>query len=262
MMQRENLKPGQVATVVFLRSCFKSNKINDATSHCVWTNMYSCVIQLEYFMIQCLKHKAKERPEKRRGNKENELRPPHLEQPGQRSTTVSNNKYCFYCEWCWVVSRWFIWNRIFNITKCFIDWFISFLICNKVALHTAQFTGSIQSDWLDWIVSSWAYIAIKRAEHKGFIWINILCYELEIRGETKSMVDYFYSLTFESILDWAFFSVRHSNNWVFTSLSTITTVITCCGMRECYLLTLFLTSSCHQFSHLIWIPQTHLFSQC
>lgn len=40
-------------------------------------------------MIQCLKHKAKERPEKRRGNKVNELRPPHLEQPGQRNTTIS-----------------------------------------------------------------------------------------------------------------------------------------------------------------------------
>lgn len=42
-------------------------------------------------MIQCLKHKAKERPEKRRGNKVNELRPPHLEQPGQWSTMVSKN---------------------------------------------------------------------------------------------------------------------------------------------------------------------------
>lgn len=42
-------------------------------------------------MIQCLKHKAKERPEKRRGNKVNELRPPHLEQPGQRNTMVSKN---------------------------------------------------------------------------------------------------------------------------------------------------------------------------
>lgn len=42
-------------------------------------------------MIQCLKHKAKERPEKRRGNKVNELRPPHLEQPGQWSTMVSKD---------------------------------------------------------------------------------------------------------------------------------------------------------------------------
>lgn len=41
-------------------------------------------------MIQCLKHKAKERPEKRRGNKVNELRPPHLEQPGQSDTMLSN----------------------------------------------------------------------------------------------------------------------------------------------------------------------------
>lgn len=42
-------------------------------------------------MIQCLKHKAKERPEKRRGNKVNELRPPHLEQPGQRKN-LQNEK--------------------------------------------------------------------------------------------------------------------------------------------------------------------------
>lgn len=44
---------------------------------------YSGCSQLEYFMIQCLKQKAKERPEKRRGNKLNEPRPPHLEQPGE-----------------------------------------------------------------------------------------------------------------------------------------------------------------------------------
>ena len=36
-------------------------------------------------MIQCLKQKAKERPDKRRVNKVNEPQPPHLEQPGQRS---------------------------------------------------------------------------------------------------------------------------------------------------------------------------------
>lgn len=48
--------------------------------------VFVCFVQLEYFMIQCLKHKAKERPEKRRGNKVNELRPPFLEQPGQRNT--------------------------------------------------------------------------------------------------------------------------------------------------------------------------------
>lgn len=35
-------------------------------------------------MIQCLKQKAKERPEKRRSNKLNEPHPPHLEQPGER----------------------------------------------------------------------------------------------------------------------------------------------------------------------------------
>ena len=45
-------------------------------------------------MIQCLKHKAKERPEKRRGNKVNELLPPHLEQPGQRSMA---HRMCHIC---------------------------------------------------------------------------------------------------------------------------------------------------------------------
>uniref|UniRef100_A0A8B9LP45 Si:dkey-6b12.5 n=1 Tax=Astyanax mexicanus TaxID=7994 RepID=A0A8B9LP45_ASTMX len=38
---------------------------------------------LEYFMIQCLKQKAKERPDKRRGHRFNEPRPPHLDQPGK-----------------------------------------------------------------------------------------------------------------------------------------------------------------------------------
>ncbi len=47
-------------------------------------------------MIQCLKHKAKERPEKRRGNKVNELRPPHLEQPGQTNTMLSKDLQCFH----------------------------------------------------------------------------------------------------------------------------------------------------------------------
>uniref|UniRef100_A0A667WHF1 Rho related BTB domain containing 3 n=1 Tax=Myripristis murdjan TaxID=586833 RepID=A0A667WHF1_9TELE len=47
---------------------------------------------LEYFMIQCLKQKAKERPEKRRGNKLNEPRPPHLEQPGQNNVLSNTLK--------------------------------------------------------------------------------------------------------------------------------------------------------------------------
>uniref|UniRef100_A0A671QNI1 Rho-related BTB domain-containing protein 3-like n=1 Tax=Sinocyclocheilus anshuiensis TaxID=1608454 RepID=A0A671QNI1_9TELE len=38
---------------------------------------------LEYFMIQCLKQKAKERPDKRRGHRFNEPRPPHLDQPAR-----------------------------------------------------------------------------------------------------------------------------------------------------------------------------------
>ncbi|XP_016148346.1 rho-related BTB domain-containing protein 3 [Sinocyclocheilus grahami] len=47
---------------------------------------------LEYFMIQCLKQKAKERPDKRRGHRFNEPRPPHLDQPGY----VSLNAH-----WAW-----------------------------------------------------------------------------------------------------------------------------------------------------------------
>lgn len=45
--------------------------------------------QLEYFMIQCLKQKAKERPDKRRGYRMNEPRPPHLDQPGNRLPDLS-----------------------------------------------------------------------------------------------------------------------------------------------------------------------------
>lgn len=48
-------------------------------------------------MIQCLKHKAKERPEKRRGNKGAELLPPHLEQPGQRSRAWRMTHKCHIC---------------------------------------------------------------------------------------------------------------------------------------------------------------------
>lgn len=70
---------------------FPKRRINDVTHHflCLWTDTHLSIVQLEYFMIQCLKHKAKERPERRRGNKVNELRPPHLEQPGQRNVSVS-----------------------------------------------------------------------------------------------------------------------------------------------------------------------------
>lgn len=69
-----------------------------------------CLAQLEYFMIQCLKHKAKERPEKRRGNKVNELRPPHLEQPGQRK-----NLRRFHS--CLAVFGYF--KRLFTVVKDF-----------------------------------------------------------------------------------------------------------------------------------------------
>uniref|UniRef100_A0A671MJM3 Rho-related BTB domain-containing protein 3-like n=2 Tax=Sinocyclocheilus TaxID=75365 RepID=A0A671MJM3_9TELE len=43
---------------------------------------------LEYFMIQCLKQKAKERPDKRRGHRFNEPRPPHLDQPGTHNDAL------------------------------------------------------------------------------------------------------------------------------------------------------------------------------
>uniref|UniRef100_A0A3B4AJV2 BTB domain-containing protein n=1 Tax=Periophthalmus magnuspinnatus TaxID=409849 RepID=A0A3B4AJV2_9GOBI len=55
---------------------------------------------LEYFMIQCLKHKAKDRHEKRRGNKLHELRPPHLEQPGEslRKVLLFNKFHFLTCS--------------------------------------------------------------------------------------------------------------------------------------------------------------------
>ncbi|XP_028261296.1 rho-related BTB domain-containing protein 3 isoform X1 [Parambassis ranga] len=59
---------------------------------------------LEYFMIQCLKHKAKERPEKRRGNKVNELRPPHLEQPA-RLPPIRVEESSFSQDMQWLLER-------------------------------------------------------------------------------------------------------------------------------------------------------------
>lgn len=43
-------------------------------------------------MIQCLKQKAKERPDKRRGYRMNEPRPPHLDQPGNKHLDQPDNK--------------------------------------------------------------------------------------------------------------------------------------------------------------------------
>ncbi|XP_072315628.1 rho-related BTB domain-containing protein 3 [Eucyclogobius newberryi] len=55
---------------------------------------------LEYFMIQCLKHKAKDRPEKRKGNKLHDLRPPHLEQPARLPPIrVEESTFCQDLQW-------------------------------------------------------------------------------------------------------------------------------------------------------------------
>ncbi|XP_062313510.1 rho-related BTB domain-containing protein 3 isoform X1 [Osmerus eperlanus] len=59
---------------------------------------------LEYFMIQCLKQKAKERPEKRRGNKLNEPRPPHLEQPA-RLPPIRVEESSFSQDMQWLLER-------------------------------------------------------------------------------------------------------------------------------------------------------------
>ncbi|CAG01402.1 unnamed protein product [Tetraodon nigroviridis] len=59
---------------------------------------------LEYFMIQCLKHKAKERPEKRRGNKVDELLPPHLEQPA-RLPPIRVEESSFSQDMQWLLER-------------------------------------------------------------------------------------------------------------------------------------------------------------
>ncbi|TWW61726.1 Rho-related BTB domain-containing protein 3 [Takifugu flavidus] len=59
---------------------------------------------LEYFMIQCLKHKAKERPERRRGNKANELLPPHLEQPA-RLPPIRVEESSFSQDMQWLLER-------------------------------------------------------------------------------------------------------------------------------------------------------------
>ncbi|KAK6321006.1 hypothetical protein J4Q44_G00079820 [Coregonus suidteri] len=59
---------------------------------------------LEYFMIQCLKQKANERPEKRRGNKLNEPRPPHLEQPA-RLPPIRVEESSFSQDLQWLLER-------------------------------------------------------------------------------------------------------------------------------------------------------------
>uniref|UniRef100_A0A8C8BUY2 BTB domain-containing protein n=1 Tax=Oncorhynchus tshawytscha TaxID=74940 RepID=A0A8C8BUY2_ONCTS len=59
---------------------------------------------LEYFMIQCLKQKAKERPEKRRSNKLNEPHPPHLEQPA-RLPPIRVEESSFSKDLQWLLER-------------------------------------------------------------------------------------------------------------------------------------------------------------
>ncbi|TRY95109.1 hypothetical protein DNTS_003837 [Danionella cerebrum] len=59
---------------------------------------------LEYFMIQCLKQKAKERPDKRRGHRINEPRPPHLDQPA-RLPPVRVEESSFSQDLQWLLER-------------------------------------------------------------------------------------------------------------------------------------------------------------
>ncbi|KAG5272864.1 hypothetical protein AALO_G00170130 [Alosa alosa] len=59
---------------------------------------------LEYFMIQCLKQKAKERPDKRRGYRINEPRPPHLDQPA-RLPPVRVEESTFSQDLQWLLER-------------------------------------------------------------------------------------------------------------------------------------------------------------
>lgn len=111
-------------------------KVEELMIFCV-----SCFAQLEYFMIQCLKHKAKERPEKRRGNKVNELRPPHLEQPGERNTLPVDDGCCCHSN-----------SRAFVV-------FISTSRAFASNLLEVCFLGV---QWTEWIVFS-----IKTAEYKA-----------------------------------------------------------------------------------------------
>ncbi|XP_060746310.1 rho-related BTB domain-containing protein 3 isoform X3 [Tachysurus vachellii] len=59
---------------------------------------------LEYFMIQCLKQRAKERPDKRRGQRFNEPRPPHLDQPA-RLPPVRVEESSFSQDLQWLLER-------------------------------------------------------------------------------------------------------------------------------------------------------------
>lgn len=69
-------------------------------------------------------------------------------------------------------------NQVRKILHHLIRVSIFYLACTY-ALLTSPFVFSlllvclVNIRWSDWIVSSGAYIAIIRAEHKGFMWINI-----------------------------------------------------------------------------------------
>lgn len=169
--------------------------------HCFkWHRMYRplseltsvfCLVQLEYFMIQCLKHKAKERPEKRRGNKVNELRPPHLEQPGQRknlqnekrniaSTRVLVCLVYFKRFFTLFIRRLFaVLNNSFLHLKKYSSilfhswkiahWFpqlIAVIYNSRSAAVLPRRQESAHVDWMDFFQRS-AHAAVKSAERKG-----------------------------------------------------------------------------------------------
>lgn len=139
-------------------------------------------------MIQCLKHKAKERPEKRRGNKVNELRPPHLEQPGQKKNLqnsfslrsdlrVSLRGYShsfFLRPWSLGVS-----NDVFLLENSSIifhswkiaPWFpqlIAVIYNSRSAAVPPRRQESAGIDWMDFVHRS-AHAAVKSAERKGLV---------------------------------------------------------------------------------------------
>ncbi|XP_048876819.1 rho-related BTB domain-containing protein 3 [Brienomyrus brachyistius] len=59
---------------------------------------------LEYFIVQCLKQKAKQRPEKRRSHRVSEPRPPQLEQPA-RLPNVRVEESSFSRDLQWLLER-------------------------------------------------------------------------------------------------------------------------------------------------------------
>lgn len=133
-------------------------------------------------MIQCLKHKAKERPEKRRGNKVNELRPPHLEQPGQRKKPPKMNKVILL-----PFLYWSVWLRYAGLKDVFLlknhsvlfhswkiaPWFpqlIAVIYNSRSAAALPRRQESAGIDWMDlffFFFHRSAHAAVKSAERKG-----------------------------------------------------------------------------------------------